>query len=360
VSGATTNNGSGPGPVAHNDVVARLAVIGRHAMMPSIKPYELAGRLILVGHAYREKIVDPGHDVEVDTADCTIFTVTHREVADQFDVDDYQQAMALLDDSLVAISEVILWERANERMGKSSPFQRRVGRVDVKFFSIDGETASDVMWKNPLYFTNLDGMSMMASFLGNMVMTNGPAASPLPADAKRIMSSIDLVNLGFFTEAFVAAFALLDDMVQRVVAGGLEAKGFAEKEQSDFSRSIREDRLNNYLNRVVKLCDWTALEDVDSELNKKMLKTNRLRNSVMHGDRELARAEALEAISVIVRVIDHLRGNPFGVQIVGFPPLRPAEPQLARMPPPGTRESGVDPSEANASEPAAAGESPES
>jgi hypothetical protein len=217
-----------PDPTEPADVVAHVAVIGRHTLFPSVKPVDVSGRPLLVAHAYAPKVVDEAHGVEFDVADCTVFTVTHLGRSADFDVENAGHALEVLDDSLAGISEVVLWERARERVGKTSPFQRRVGRVDVKFFSIDGATASAVMWANPLYFTDLAGMGMMAGFLVNMVMTNGPAANPLPPDTKRMMSAIDLVNLGFFTEALVAAFALLDDLTQRVMTGGLANKGFSE------------------------------------------------------------------------------------------------------------------------------------
>ena len=322
--------------VAAENVVARVAVIGRQTLMPSIKPVVVGGRDQLVGHTYTEKVIDPAHELEYDVSDCTVFTVTHVGRSADFDVDDAGQALDLLDDSLRGISEVVLWERAHERMGKSSPFQRQVGRVDVKFFSIDGERASAVVWANPLYFTDLSGMAVMANFLGNVVMTNGPASNPLPPDAKRMMSAIDLVNLGFFTEAFVAAFALLDDLTQRVINGGLETKGFSVKQQQSFTRAIKEERLDHYLNNVTRLCDWVSLEDWNVDANRDVLKVNSMRNGVMHGDRELGRGEALWTLNVILKAIAFLRENPFGVPVTEFPPLRPAEPALVRLadPPP--------------------------
>lgn len=328
---------------AADNVTARLAIIGRHTLMPAIKPVSVGGRDLLVGHAYAPKAVDPAHDFEYDVSDCTLFTVTHVGRAADFDVNDAAHSLVVLDDSLRAISEVVLWERAQEQVGKSSPFQRRVGRVDVKLFSIDGEHGSVVMWVNPLYSMTLNSMALMSGFLSNMVMTNGPASNPLPPDAKRIMSALDLVNLGFFTEAFVAAFSLLDDLTQRVISGGLKAKGFAERDQESFARAIKEQRLDHYLNNVSRLCDWVSLRDKDPDLNSGVLKVNRIRNDVMHGDRELERAEALWAIDVIVRVIGHLRENPFGVTVTRFPALRLVEPGLVRMPDPPQPDEAAEP-----------------
>lgn len=301
--------------------------------MPSTQAVVLAGRDVLVGHAYAPTVKDEMQDIEIDVADCTIFTVRHLGYGEEFDVEDAQQAVDLLDGSLVAISEVIIWEKAHDQVGKMSSFHRRVGRVDVKFFSIAGEKASLIAWRNPLYSASLDTMGLMTGLLSNMV-TRGPVENPLHPDVKRLMAAIDLVNLGFFTEAFVGTFALLDDMTQRVLTGGLAKKGIQKKDQAQFLRSISERRLDHYLNSVATLCDWTALRDVDRALNAELMKANKLRNAVMHGDRELSREEALASILVIVRVIDHLRLNPFDIPVAVFPLLRPAEPQLVRLGPP--------------------------
>jgi hypothetical protein len=90
-----------------------------------------------------------------------------------------------------------------------------------------------------------------------------------------------------------------------------------------------------------------SLRERNEQLNAALLKVNKLRNEVMHGDRELARGEALWSIDVIATVIAYLRENPFGVDVAGFPPLRPAEPQLSRMPDPtGEDDTGEERGEA--------------
>src|SRR5262249_6922690 len=87
-------------------------------------------------------------------------------------------------------------------------------------------------------------------------------------------------------------------------------------------------------NSLIKLCDWEALKDRDPGLNSQLLKVNTLRNNVMHGDRELSRSEALNAIATLVDVVVFLQGNPFSVPVTGIPPMRPANPDLVRMPDP--------------------------
>jgi hypothetical protein len=318
---------------ARGDVVAHLAILGRHALMPTTQSVVRNGRELLVGHSYSPVLEDGPHGIEIDSSDCTIFTVRHLGYGKEFNVDDAQAAVDLFDESLAAISEVIIWEKAHDQVGEMSSFQRRVGRIDVKVFNIAGERASLVLWKNPLYFTSLDDMAMMAGLLSNVV-TRGPTDTPLHPDVKRIMAAIDLVNLGFFTEAFVGTFALLDDLTQRVIAGGLLKKGITGKNQAQFLRSISERRLDHYLNSVAALCDWVALKEADGQLNADLMKANALRNNVMHGDRELTREEAAASILVVVRAIDHLRRNPFGVDVAVFPLLRAAHPELVRLPPP--------------------------
>jgi hypothetical protein len=315
-------------------VIVHCAVIGRHGSLPIETECEINGSFVRVGHKYAKQLQHShaGLKLDVDVSDCTTFRLIHYGKNLDLNSPDAEAILEILDDSLLAISELILWQRLHTQVGEHCNYQRRIGRIDVKFFGVEKEGKLRIVWLSPL-FNNLQiQLSSFGNMFTNAIMINGPASSPTTPDLRRLMASIDLINLGFFTEAFVTAFALLDDLVQRVVSGGLLAKGFSSKENADFIRAIKEERLNHYLNSALKLCGWVNLRDENPTLNAKMLKVNALRNKVMHGDRELLRSESLEGVGVAWTLIDFLRNNPFGVPITGMPPQGPATPQLTLVP----------------------------
>ena len=157
--------------------------------------------------------------------------------------------------------------------------------------------------------------------MGNLVMSNGPTASPLLPVVRRAMSTLDLMNLGFYTEAFVSLFAVTDDITQSVVKAGLTQKGVSEKEQNELLRSIKERRLEMYLGSLLKLAGWTGLNDADPDLFKALLRVNATRNSVMHRASDVRRQEAIESCNVLFRVLGWLDTNPFGVRTGRFPKI---------------------------------------
>jgi hypothetical protein len=146
------------------------------------------------------------------------------------------------------------------------------------------------------------------------------------------MASLDLVNLGFYTEAFVSAFALLDDLTQEVVKAGMAQKGLEAKDQKELLRAIREERLKHYMTSLMRLCGWEGLDEAKPALFRKLQKANTLRNSIMHGDVWLSRLETITSINTLLETIDWLRSNSFSFVIPPFPLLNLAEAEFSELP----------------------------
>ena len=325
-----------------SDLVADLAVIGRVQIMPGILPVTFQNPDVecLVSHSFHNKMLNPDRGIEIDTSDCTLFRVVHRNQGSA-ELPSTAAMQEIFERSVAAIAEVVIWTKAHEKVGKTSPFMRQIGTLDVKaFFVMCGDTQL-VGWMNPAFTFGRDAAAMMAGFLSNMIVSNGPSASPIPAISRRVMSSLDLINLGFYTESFVNLFSLVDDLSQEVIKSGLTRKNLSDTEQKALLRSIKEERLKIYLCNLAKLCDWRSLEDADGDLYNRVMKVNTLRNNIMHGSRRLARSEAIDASNALLELIDWLRANPFGFLIPPFPLLKVASPQFSLIPlkePPTTTE----------------------
>jgi hypothetical protein len=315
------------------DLVANVAVIGRVQLMPGMLPVRLEDPTIdcLVAHAFPNHMEDPKRGIKIDTSDCTVFTVTHRDRGD-LDLANLANVRVVFEQSLSAISEVSIWTKAGDVVGDMTAFIRQIGTTDVKAFFAQGAGEALVGWFSPAFTFDRDAAAMMAGFLSNMIVSNGPAVDPVPAITRRVMSSLGLINLGFHTESFVNMFSLVDDLTQEVIKAGMTERGLNEDEQTGLLRAIKEERLKVYLCNLAKLCGWQSLEETKKDLYDRVSKVNATRNRIMHGSRRLTSAETIENVDVLLALIDWLRSNPFGFLIPNFPVLRIAEPHFSLVP----------------------------
>ena len=315
------------------DLVTNLAVIGRFQLMPGILPVKLDSPAVecLVAHAFPPHMEAPDRGIKIVTSDCTVFTVTHRERGD-IDLRKNVNVQEVFEQSLSAISEVLIWSKSKDVVGKMSSFARQIGTTDVKAFFAQGDAETMVGWLNPAFTFARNAAAMMANILPNMIVSNGPSAHPVPPITRRVMSSLDLINLGFHTESFVNLFSLVDDLTQEVIKAGMKERGLEEDEQKGLLRAIKEERLKVYLCNLSKLCGWKSIEEADNELFKAILKVNTTRNKIMHGTRRLSKKETIEASNVLLKLIDWLRHNPFGFAIPILPLLRVAETKFTLIP----------------------------
>lgn len=315
------------------DLVVNVAVIGRVQLIPGILPVKLDNPAVecLVAHAFPTYMEEPKRGIKIDTSDCTVFTVTHQNRGD-LDLTQRSNVQLVFEQSLVAISEVSIWTKAADVVGKMTSFIRQIGTTDVKAFFAQGAGNDLVGWVSPAFTFDRGADAMMAGFLPNMLVSNGPSANPIPPITRRVMSSLDLVNLGFHTESFINLFSLVDDLTQEVIKAGMTKRGLNEDEQKELLRAIKEERLRIYLCNLSKLCGWQSLEEARKDLYNRVVKVNTTRNKIMHGSRRLLPAETIEAINVLLELIDWLRANPFEFVVPAFPILRIAEPEFSLVP----------------------------
>jgi hypothetical protein len=301
--------------------------------MPGILPVRLESPSVecLVAHAFPKEMLEPKRGIKIDSSDCTVFTVSHLDRGN-LDLEKIDNVRLVFEQSLAAISEVAIWAKSKSVAGRASSFVRQIGTTDVKAFFAQGASDTMVGWFSPAFTFEREAAAAMAGFLSNMIVSNGPAANPVPPVTRRVMSSLDLINLGFHTESFINLFSLVDDLTQEVVKAGMTQRGLGSEEQKGLLRAIKEERLRIYLCNLTKLCGWQSLEESQPELHDRILKVNTTRNRIMHGSRRLLQVETIEAVNVLLDFIDWLRLNPFGFVIPDLPVLRIAEPQFSLLP----------------------------
>lgn len=316
-----------------NEITVQLAVIGKFAsIMPGIQEIKKPEMNIecLIGFGHHKNLVDEELKLELPIEECTLFTVQHSNHKVE-KLKDNNFADELIENSIFAISETMIWNKSIEKVGKDSRHIRQIGRIDIKYCVISSNNKLELIWQNESITKNKHFMKMASCLFPNMIIKNGPTANPVPYISRRLLSVMDLINLGFYSEAFISSFSLLDDLVQEVVKAGLEKKGMEEKKQKELLRAIKEDRLNHYLNNILPLCDMKAMDKENEGLYKELKKKNTLRNNIVHNSKIIERKECLESTLIILNSILWLRQNPFGYKIPEFPILQPIEFQLAKL-----------------------------
>jgi hypothetical protein len=323
------------------DLVTHTAILGVRTFMPGVPVVDTPSRSgkCLVAATYPPTLSPPLDGASVDVTDCTVFTVAHsgRHVADL----DAHSAEEILAEALYAINEVMIWTKSADQARTTTPYYRQVGLLDVKAFVVPVLEGRLILWVNPLFYVQAsiprEHLGRLSVGFSNLVVRNEPV-HPI---VRRFMSSLDLVNLGFYTEAFITLFSLVDDLTQQVMKAGLAKKGLSAVAQKEFLLSIKEQRLHVYLTYIAAVCDWKPLEVENESLYKRLLKCNSLRNSIVHGSERLTRTKVLSAADTLRQTVQWLRTNPFGYQIPAFPeqsPVRPGfmvwEPPAVGDPPP--------------------------
>src|SRR5690606_4665684 len=155
--------------------------MGRVQLMPGILPVrlELPNVECLVAHAFPNHMEDPKRGIKIDTSDCTVFTVTHRDRGD-LDLFKIENVKLVFEQSLSAISEAAIWTKSGDVVGKMSSFIRQIGTTDVKAFFAQGASETLVGWRSPAFTFDRNAAAMMTGLLSNMIVSNGPAANPVP------------------------------------------------------------------------------------------------------------------------------------------------------------------------------------
>ena len=127
--------------------------------------------------------------------------------------------------------------------------------------------------------------------------------------AIRLLRCVELMDFSFHTEAFLVAFAVLDDAVQDVIRDLLRKRGDSDAAADKVLSGIRVSRLRRMLDSTLgQIADfrlssaWPQAFDALSWLNT-------VRNEVAHSGRSATRSEAAAALYVVERILTALIDN---------------------------------------------------
>lgn len=162
---------------------------------------------------------------------------------------------------------------------------RSIGIFDTLFHfsSIDGEPTGNLnVGLKGQRFRSL-GASPHDPFGTTALAAPHIATATLPV-ARRYLRCYELLEHGFYSEAFIIAFSIMDDLVQEVLHAQLQAKGMSAKSDRDsLMRGIKENRLKLYLGPLLKITAGTTVAELWPRAEKALEWLNRTRNNIAHG-----------------------------------------------------------------------------
>lgn len=131
--------------------------------------------------------------------------------------------------------------------------------------------------------------------------------SYIPVEHKLLTRSYALLNIGFYQEAILVAFSVLDAKLQELIEKRIQSELHLEKKEiKEYLMNISTNRLDTLLNFLFKLLDKTSLKSKEQDLFKELKRINKKRNKIVHNGEGATREEATGSVIVIAKVMEHL------------------------------------------------------
>jgi hypothetical protein len=282
--------------------------------------YQVRDRMITV--SYPSILALPTGDIELPKSLSTLLIVTWEDAsgktAPQLQSNGFERHLPIYS-VLSSISELFLAYKLVRVGHADGRGVRSVGIGDtlLYFSSVDGNPTGDLNTGLKNYKGNNAWLSAVA--LPDPHGTNplayphiGTSTVPL---TRRYVRCFELIEHGFYAEAFVVAFSLFDDFVQQTLHALLLAKGLTnESERKELLRGIKENRLQLYLGPLLKLACGKDIAAMWPLATKALEWLNATRNRIAHSadvvDYATARRGVFGCLKLLVVLREHGVANP--------------------------------------------------
>lgn len=185
---------------------------------------------------------------------------------------------------------------------------RSVGDMDLLFSTLlfEGE---GVLARTSSSVTASLGVPPPAYLMERRACPDGPVLAepdstrPIPQEWTIITRAVDLVNHGYFSEALLVGFALLDAMVQDFVKDRIPH--LSKEDAGRLLRNMRGQRLETFLGPLLRVCiNASPLEDKQMKLD--MVWLNEKRNAIIHRGDQCLRKEAQHGLRTVWQILKYL------------------------------------------------------
>jgi hypothetical protein len=217
-------------------------------------------------------------------------------------------------EALGAINELLLAFKL-VRIGHSDGRGIRtigIGDTLLYFSQIDGTNTGDlnVGLKNYAANNAWQGLSTSNDPHGTTALAAPHIASNSYPVARRYVRCYELLEHGFYSEAFIVAFSVLDDLVQHSLHNLLETKGLnSHEERNELLRGIKESRLKIFLGPLLKVASGHDISDLWPSSSQALTWLNTTRNHIAHSGERVDYATAAKGIFVCLKTLVVLKEN---------------------------------------------------
>jgi hypothetical protein len=183
---------------------------------------------------------------------------------------------------------------------------RTVGMGDTLFYfsKINDEYAGDLNVGMHRFGIDRDDPS------GTTQLARPHIASDTYKVARRYVRCYELLEHGFYTEAFIVAFSVLDDLVQQMLNRLLTEKGMvSDSERRELLRGIKENRLKIYLGPLLKVLTGKDISTMWPASEKALKWLNETRNRLAHSGEKADNPTAAWGIFACVKTLIVLSQN---------------------------------------------------
>lgn len=284
----------------------------------------------VVGHKRIEVSYPPGLSlgfafVEFPKSLSTLFVVRWQDgngkIAAQLESRSYERHLPIYE-ALASISELLLAYKL-VRVGHTDGRGLRtvgIGDTLVYFSVVDGKPTGDLN----IGLKNYEGNNAWIGIVTNpdphgTTKLAAPHIGTLTVPlARRYVRCFELLEHGFYSEAFIVAFSILDDFVQEMLHTLLQEKGLSTKsERDELLRGIKENRLKLYLGPILKLATGNDIESLWPASAQALTWLNSTRNRIAHSAEPVEYASAARAIYACLKTLVSLKEG--GIASVDIP-----------------------------------------
>lgn len=245
----------------------------------------------------------------------TLFVVSWEDgsgkTVQRLEAKDFERQIPIYE-VLAAISELLLAFKL-ARVGHSDGHGiRTIGIGDTLMFcsSVDGKPTGyrNVGLKNYEGNNAWVGANTYADLEAATALALPHIGNPTAPVARKYVRCFELLEHGFYSEAFIVAFSILDDFTQQMLHEALEKKGLSAKsEREELLRGIKESRMKLYLGPILKLACGKSIEEMWPDSRQALDWMNSKRNKIAHGSEAVDFASAAKAIYACLKTLVTLR-----------------------------------------------------
>jgi hypothetical protein len=248
----------------------------------------------------------------------TLFVVSWKDnsnktITNRLQSNSFERHLPLYE-ALEAISELLLAYKL-VRIGHSDGMGiRTIGIGDTLFHfpAINGIPTGDLniglknyadnnAWQSDLTSNDPNGTTNLA--IPHIATSTYPVA-------RRYVRCYELLEHGFYSEAFIVAFSVFDDLIQQSLHKILEQKGLHSKEERDqLLRGIKENRLKIYLGPLLKIAIGTSISTLWPDSKDALEWLNAIRNRIAHSGEKVDYATAAKGIYACIKTLVVLKEN---------------------------------------------------